>query len=83
MHKKRKSSGVHVSSRKGQAGDYIAALLFFIEHYTNHEDLPAEILKTSKLMAWNQPPKKLVAAECSSNMRFAKPSHGDNPDLPV
>ena len=34
-------------------------------------------------MAWNQPPKKPVAAECSSNMTFVKPSHDDNPDLPV
>ena len=45
--------------RMDQACDYIAALLYFIEHYANHEDLPAEISKTSKLMAWNQPPKNL------------------------
>ena len=30
-------------------------------------------------MAWNQPPKKTVAPECSSNMWFVKPSHGDLP----
>ena len=30
-------------------------------------------------MAWNQPPKKSVAPEYSSNMRFVKPSHGDLP----
>ena len=30
-------------------------------------------------MASNQPPKKTVAPECSSNMWFIKPSHGDFP----
>ena len=69
--------------RLGQACNHIAALLFFIEYHANDEDLPTEISKTSKPMAWNQPPKKFVAAECSSNMRFVKPSHGDNPDLPI
>ena len=55
----------------------------FVEHHANDEDLPTEISKMSKPMAWNQPPKKFIVAECSSNMRFVKPSHGDNPELPV
>jgi len=63
----------------GQACNHIAALLFFIEHHVDDEDLPTEISKTSKPMAWNQPPKKTVAPECSSNMQFVKPSHGDLP----
>ena len=33
-------------------------------------------------MVWNQPPK-IVTPQCSSNMRFFKPSHDNNPDLPV
>ena len=55
--------------RSGQACNHIAALLFFSEHYVD-EYLPTEISKTSKPMAWNQPPKKTVALECSSNMWF-------------
>jgi len=31
-------------------------------------------------MAWHQPPKKVVSPECARNMKFVKPSHGDNPD---
>ena len=58
-----------------QACNHIAALLFFIEYHVDDEDLPTEIPKTSKPMAWNQPPKKTVAPECSSSMRFVKPSH--------
>ena len=62
--------------RLGQACNHIAALLFFIEHHSNAEDLPTEVSKTTKPMAWNQPPKKSVTPECSSNMRFVKPSYG-------
>ena len=70
--------------RLGQACNHIAALLFFIErHANNDEDLPTETSKTSKPMAWNQPPKKTVAPERSSEMRFVKPCHSDSPDLPV
>ena len=65
--------------RLGQACNHIVALLFFIEYHVDNEDLPTEISKTSKPMAWNQPPKKTVAPECSSSMRFVKPSHGDLP----
>ena len=65
--------------RLGQACNHIAALLFFIEHHVDDEYLPTEISKTSKPMAWNQPPKKTVAPKCSSNMWFVKPSHGDFP----
>ena len=50
---------------------------FLIEHHVDDEHLPTEISKTSKPMAWNQPPKKTVAPECSSNMWFVKPNHGD------
>ena len=39
--------------------------------------LPTDVSKTSKPMVWNQPPKKTVAPECSNNMWFVKPSHGD------
>ena len=53
----------------------------FIENHVNDEELPSELSKTSKPMAWHQPPKKDVSAECAQNMRFVKPSHGDNPDL--
>lgn len=70
--------------RLGQACNHIAPLLFFIERYANNnEDLPTETSKTSKPMAWNQPPKKTVASECSSETRFVKPCHSDSPDLPV
>ena len=65
--------------RLGQACNHIAALLFFIENHAKDEILPTEISKTSKPMIWNQPPKKTVAPECSSNMWFVKPSHGDLP----
>ena len=57
--------------RLGQACNHIAALLFFIEHHVDDEDLQTEILKTSKPMAWNQPPKNTVAPQCS-NMQFVK-----------
>ena len=65
----------------GEACNHIAALLFFIENHVNDEELPLELSKTSKSMAWHQPPKKEVTAECARNMKFVKPSHGDNPDL--
>jgi len=68
-----------VLCRLGQTCNHIAALLFFIEHHVDDEDLPTEISKTSKPMAWNQLPKKTVAPECSSNMQFVKLSHGDLP----
>jgi len=58
-------------------------LLFFIQHHANDEDLPTEISKTSRPMAWNQPPKKTVAPERSSDMRFVKPCHSDNTDMPL
>ena len=64
---------------QGQACNHIAALLFFIEHHVKDEILPTEISKTSKPMIWNQPPKKTVAPEYSSNIWFVKPSHGDLP----
>ena len=67
--------------RLGQACNHIAALLFFIENHANNPELPSEVSKTSKAMAWYQPPKKVVFSECARNMKFAKPSHGDNPDL--
>ena len=54
-------------------------MLIFIENHVKDEILPTEISKTSKPMIWNQPPKKTVAPECSSNMWFVKPSHGDLP----
>ena len=65
--------------RLGQACNHIAALLFFIDYYANisAEYLPTDLSKMSKPMAWNQPPKKTVTPECSSNMQFVKPSHGD------
>ena len=67
--------------RLGQACNHIAALLFFIDNYgiINAENLPTDLSKTSKPMAWNQPPKKTVTPECSSNMQFIKLSHGDLP----
>ena len=67
--------------RLGQACNHIATLLFFIDYYANinAENLPPDLSKTSKPMAWNQPPKKTVTPECSSNMQFIKPSHGDLP----
>ena len=52
-----------------------------IENHINDEELPLELSKTSKFMAWHQPPKKEVTAECARNMKFVKLSHGDNPDL--
>ena len=50
-----------ISCRLGQACNHNAALLFFIEQHVDNEDLPTEISKTSRPMAWNQPPKKTVA----------------------
>ena len=67
--------------RLGEACNHIAALLFFIENHINDEELPSELSKTSKPMAWHQPPKKEVSAECARNLKFVKPSHDDNPDL--
>jgi len=63
----------------GQACNHIAASLLFIEHHVDDEDLPTEISKTSKSMAWNQLPKKTLTLECSNNMHSVKPSHGDLP----
>ena len=65
--------------RLGQACNHIAALLFFIEHHANNLELPSEVSKTSKAMAWHQPPKKVTSPDCTSNMKFVKPRHGDNP----
>ena len=31
-------------------------------------------------MAWHQLPKKSITPECAQNMKFVKPSHGENPD---
>ena len=45
----------------------------FIEHHADNEDLPTEISKTTKPMAWNQSPKKIAMQEYwqySSNMLF-------------
>ena len=67
--------------RLGQACNHIAALLFFIEHHASNPELPSEVSKTSKAMEWYQPPKKVISSEVASNMKFVKPSHGDNPDL--
>lgn len=64
----------------GEACNHIAALLFFVEYHVNDEELPSELSKTSKPMAWHQPPKKSITPECARNMKFVKPSHGDNPD---
>ena len=64
--------------RLGQACNHIAALLFYIEHHANDPELPAEISKTSKPMAWHQPPKKTVPSACASNIKFVKPCHGDD-----
>ena len=52
-------------------------MVIFIEQHVDNEDLPFEISKISRPMAWNQPPKKTVAPECSSNILFVKPNHGD------
>ena len=70
---------ITVLCRLGQACNHIAALLFFIEHHVKDKSLLTDISKTSKPMVWNQPPKKTVAPECSSDMWFVKPSHGDLP----
>ena len=64
--------------RLGQACNHIAALLFYIEHHANDPELPAEISKTSKPMAWHQPPKKTVPSAYASNIKFVKPCHGDD-----
>lgn len=69
--------------RLGEACNHIAALLFFIENHVNDEELPLELSKTSKLMARHQPPKKksLQNTKLNMNMKFVKPSNGDNPGL--
>jgi len=64
----------------GQACNHIAALLFYIEHHAHDDELPTEKSQTSLPMKWNQPPKKIVAPDCASNMNFIKPSHGDDPE---
>ena len=64
----------------GQACNYIAALLFYIENHAHDEELPTDKSKTSKAMTWNQPPKKSVTPACASSMTFVKPSHGDDPE---
>ena len=64
--------------RLGQACNHIAALLFYIEHHANDPELPTEISKTSKPMAWHQPPKKTIPPACANNIKFVKPCHGDD-----
>ena len=63
----------------GQACNHVAALLFFIEHHasTKQDVLATEVSKTSKPMAWNQPPKKEVNPARAKDIKFVKPSHGD------
>ena len=63
----------------GQACNHVAALLFFIEHHvsTRQDVLPTEVSKTSKPMAWNQPPKKEVDPARAKDINFVKPSHSD------
>ena len=63
----------------GQACNHVAALLFFIEHHasTKQDALATEVSKTSKPMAWNQPPKKEVNPARAKEIKFVKPSHGD------
>ena len=34
-------------------------------------------------MRWNQPPEKTVKAECTNNMNFVKPTHGDDAEVPL
>jgi len=64
------------SCKLGQACNHVAALLFFIEHHAQSDELPTEVSKTSQPMKWNLPPKKLVPPTCANDMIFVKPSHG-------
>ena len=45
-------------NRLGQVCNYVAALLFYIEHHNGDDKLPTETSKTSKPMTWNQLPKR-------------------------
>ena len=65
----------------GQTCNHTAAPLFFIEHHAGNPELPSEVPKTLKAMAWHRLPKKVISPDFASNMKFIKPSHGDNPDL--
>ena len=60
-----------------QHRNHIAALLFYIEHYASHDELPYDLSKTSKAMTWNQPPKKEIKPARAQDIEFVKPSHGD------
>ena len=57
--------------------DWVSYCSIVIEYHVDDEDLPTEISKTFKPMTYNQPPKKTVAPECFSKMRFVKHSHSD------
>ena len=63
----------------GQGCNHVAALLFFIEHHvhTGQDILATEVSKTSKPMAWNQPPKKEVNPARAKDINFVNPSHSD------
>ena len=41
----------------------------FIEHHASKPELPSEVSKTSKGMAWYQPPKKVISSEYASSMK--------------
>ena len=70
-------SNLYIHCRLGQACNHIAALLFYIEHYASHDELPYDLSKTSKAMTWNQPPKKEIKPAQAKDIEFVKPSHGD------
>ena len=70
------STEIFSCCRLGQACNHVAALLFFVEHHAQNNELPTEVSKTSQPMKWNQPPKKLVPPTCANDMVFVKPSHG-------
>ena len=68
---------ITIHCRLGQACNHIAALLFYIEHYTSHDELPYDLLETSKAITWNQPPKEEIMPAQAKDVVFVKPSHGD------
>ena len=53
----------------------IAALPFFIDDHVGDDKLPSEVLKTSQLMKWNQPPKKEIAPTRAQDIIFINLSH--------
>ena len=63
--------------RLGQACKHVAAMLFYVEHHAQNDELPTEVSKTLQPTKWNQPPKKSVPPTCANDMVvFVKPSHG-------